>query len=312
MQTMMQQRTVRTCQHTNSVMRPSMRVSRRANRVRVQAEQQKPEVAVLADNIGLPTDEGLFGFRPFAEVWTGRLAMMGFITSIVEEAMTGKGTLQQIGLPSPSSELLAALTALVGIVLLVGTADTINKAFQRKLSPKDIARYKNFLGLNSDKEAQLTAAKMKLKGDFTTPGDDLAAISSARAQGMPADRVLDINDRPGALEAEAETKRAGTGVLTLTKEEEAAQTTAAAADMKAREAAGPAVSMAAKADITEARFAADDGMAYARQVEITNGRWAMIGFLGAVLVEAGTGNGILGQLIMYGKLSGLLGAESGF
>ncbi len=50
--------------------------------------------------------------------------------------MTGKGTLQQIGLPSPSSELLAALTALVGIVLLVGTADTINKAFQRKLSPK--------------------------------------------------------------------------------------------------------------------------------------------------------------------------------
>ncbi len=55
MQTMMQQRTVRTCQHTNSVMRPSMRVSRRANRVRVQAEQQKPEVAVVSGYVSWHT-----------------------------------------------------------------------------------------------------------------------------------------------------------------------------------------------------------------------------------------------------------------
>lgn len=51
---------------------------------------------------------------------------------------------------------------------------------------------------------------------------------------------------------------------------------------------------------------------YAREVEITNGRWAMLGFLAAITVEAATGKGILSQLIYYAKLSGLLGQQSGF
>jgi hypothetical protein len=51
---------------------------------------------------------------------------------------------------------------------------------------------------------------------------------------------------------------------------------------------------------------------YARSVELSNGRSAMVGFLAAVLVEAATGKGILMQLLMWGKFSGLLGAESGF
>lgn len=38
----------------------------------------------------------------------------------------------------------------------------------------------------------------------------------------------------------------------------------------------------------------------------------MVGFLAAVMVEAATGNGIIGQLIVYAKMSGLLGADSGF
>ena len=38
----------------------------------------------------------------------------------------------------------------------------------------------------------------------------------------------------------------------------------------------------------------------------------MIGFALAVIIEAGTGNGIVGQLITYGKITGLLGANSGF
>lgn len=42
------------------------------------------------------------------------------------------------------------------------------------------------------------------------------------------------------------------------------------------------------------------------------GRAAMVGFLAAVMVEAATGNGIIGQLIVYAKMSGLLGADSGF
>jgi len=37
----------------------------------------------------------------------------------------------------------------------------------------------------------------------------------------------------------------------------------------------------------------------------------MIGFMTATIVEAATGRGILGQLIGYAKLTGLLGPASG-
>jgi Chlorophyll A-B binding protein len=55
-----------------------------------------------------------------------------------------------------------------------------------------------------------------------------------------------------------------------------------------------------------------DADRYARQVELTNGRWAMLGFLAAIVVEAATGQGIFGQLIMWLKWVGLLGEASGF
>ena len=38
----------------------------------------------------------------------------------------------------------------------------------------------------------------------------------------------------------------------------------------------------------------------------------MVGFATAVVMEAKTGGDILDQLIMYGKMSGLLGVDSGF
>lgn len=103
-----------------------------------------------------------------------------------------------------------------------------------------------------------------------------------------------------------------TGVLTLTKAEEAEQVASAESEMKSRSApAGPSMSLAAKADIQEQMFASSE-LSYARDVELTNGRMAMLGFLSAILVEAVTGKGIIMQVIMYLKLSGLLGAESGF
>jgi len=33
-----------------------------------QQQEKKPEVAKFADSVGLPTEEGLFGFKPFPEV----------------------------------------------------------------------------------------------------------------------------------------------------------------------------------------------------------------------------------------------------
>ncbi|MDM7960177.1 MAG: chlorophyll a/b-binding protein [Synechococcus sp. WH 8007] len=39
-----------------------------------------------------------FGFVNFAEIWNGRLAMMGFVIGLATELLTGQGILTQIGL----------------------------------------------------------------------------------------------------------------------------------------------------------------------------------------------------------------------
>ena len=57
---------------------------------------------------------------------------------------------------------------------------------------------------------------------------------------------------------------------------------------------------------------ANGSMAYLKSVELNNARWAMVGFATAIVMEAKTGGGIVPQLITYGKMSGMLGADSGF
>jgi hypothetical protein len=66
--------------------------------------------------------------------------MMGFVVSIVEEAMTGRGTLAQIGFETPSPVTLALVCGVFGTATLVGTADTVRKLVTRSLTPSDIAR----------------------------------------------------------------------------------------------------------------------------------------------------------------------------
>jgi len=39
-----------------------------------------------------------FGWVPYAEVWNGRLAMLGLFIGISTEILTGQGILSQIGL----------------------------------------------------------------------------------------------------------------------------------------------------------------------------------------------------------------------
>jgi hypothetical protein len=40
----------------------------------------------------------LFGFTPQAEIWNGRLAMLGFVIMLILESATGKGLLARLGL----------------------------------------------------------------------------------------------------------------------------------------------------------------------------------------------------------------------
>ena len=39
-----------------------------------------------------------FGFVAFAELWNGRLAMLGFVIGMATELLTGQGILAQVGL----------------------------------------------------------------------------------------------------------------------------------------------------------------------------------------------------------------------
>lgn len=38
------------------------------------------------------------GFTRFAELWNGRLAMLGFLAAVIGELVTGQGLLSQMGL----------------------------------------------------------------------------------------------------------------------------------------------------------------------------------------------------------------------
>lgn len=260
-------------------------VSRRSLKALAAASTGKNEP--LAAALGMSTEEGIFGFRPFAETWCGRLAMMGFVTSMAEEFWTGKGTLAQIHLMNGSGEpdmlVLALLCLVFGGATLAASANTLQKIAKKEMSPQDIARYANFLALNKESESRKAAAEMKARGDFATPGNDMAAIAASKAAGAPVDAFLSTN--------------------------ELAEGAAAAGQMKAE--AAPAAAAPAPRLTPQEREAAWEAQ-YALDIEMKNGRWAMLGFLAAVLVEAATGQGIIGQGVTYLKWTGFLGPDSGF
>lgn len=62
--------------------------------------------------------------------------MMGFLTSLLEEFWTGKGTLQQIGVATPSQPITVLLVVLAGGATLFGTVNTLVKAQTGKLEPR--------------------------------------------------------------------------------------------------------------------------------------------------------------------------------
>ena len=45
-----------------------------------------------------PIPEQKMGFTRFAELWNGRLAMIGFLSAILVEMATGQGILGQLGI----------------------------------------------------------------------------------------------------------------------------------------------------------------------------------------------------------------------
>eukprot|EP00798_Chlamydomonas_sp_ICE-L_P018632 gene18632-25145_t len=238
-----------------------------APRMVARAQAEKGPLSKFSDSIGMPTDDGFFGFTPFAEQWAGRWAMLGFASSCVGEVTIGKGALGQLGLVTPSTDLLVVLSALTIGATFIGTAITGKKVLNKELSKSQVARYKNFLRLGSSAEEN-----SMMKGDAPVPPPPTSVEATADAS----------TSDPASGEA---------------------STSAPAAS-------APASSQSAAQK--EMYPGESNDLAFAQNIEITNGRWAMVGFLSSILVEAATGNGIFGQLIVYLKASGALGERSGF
>lgn len=265
----------------------------------------------FAESIGLPVTESknrLFGFHPFSELWTGRLAMIGFLCAIIGEASGHGGALAQLGFDVPSTPLAGSLAMIFGGLTLAASIQTLATAATGKMDPSDVARYGSFLGMRAERDAAAAAEAMKAAGDFTTPGDDAAAIAAARAA-TPADAVLGPNDG-GAESAAAAALRADGSALDIKTDVAAAA--AEAARVKRADLGAPALALAGRDDAVEALNSAGALARQLKNAELENGRWAMVGFLAAIMFEAGTGQGILGQVIFWLKAVGLLGAASGF
>jgi len=207
--------------------------------------------------------------------------MMGFATAIVGEFAGKGGALSQLGLETPSPALLVAIGGAALLATTVGAARTASRLNKRDMPTKELARYRSFLGLDKEGDIGLAAAAMKGQAPGAAADAPAAAAAAAAAAASPA----------AAMAADG----------------------AAAADAASPAPAPPAGPAAGPVAFGQNQYAGGvSDFDYAANVERTNGRWAALGFLAAILVEAATGKGILGQLIIYGKLSGLLGAASGF
>jgi len=265
--------------------------------VRARAVEEPPALNAVersARSMGLDTSEGVFGFTPFAELWTGRLAMMGFTVGLAEELWTGDGILAQIGIACPNPIATSILT--LGLVggTVAGAAKTLKSAQDGTMTMRTFKRWCDLLGADQDEAARALSVDIKKmeRNGFLAP-DDLAAIAEAR-RSNPADAVLSMDGKAEAMAAAAAMKIAAA---------EAGE--AAEASMMERDLAVGMPPMEIGAGV-------DAEMRYALDVEMNNGRWAMLGFALAVFLEASTGNGIMGQLIGYAKALGVLGPDSGF
>ena len=72
------------------------------------------------------------------QVWVGRLAMMGFLTSIVEEAITKKGTLGQVGFITPSPPLFYTIVGAATAATISATAVTLSNAATGKMTARQV------------------------------------------------------------------------------------------------------------------------------------------------------------------------------
>merc|ERR1712032_4110 len=144
----------------------------------------RPPVVQAANNMGYNTSEGVFGFKPFAELWTGRFAMTGFAIGVATEILTGRGILEQVGLMedgAPAPTLFIVLVALIGGTSLLASVKTIYDVVSKKAVPtwKEVpGRYANSPVLPSDVTSMDQSSEGDEKKAAAMLTNDASTISS--------------------------------------------------------------------------------------------------------------------------------------
>ena len=222
--------------------------------------------------------------------------MLGFATGLTVELSTGVPILQQarayrsfatpppssrvhrplqIGLDTPNPLLFQLLAGAIGGASAFATGRTLVRLQSGDMDVATFRRYASFFGLNAEAVAAAEAKRRKAEGRDFTAADSMAAIEAAKQASLGA-------------------------------EADAAADAAAPRSFEEDASAAVAEGLAVRLDQP------DIEKAFAKGVELNNGRAAMLGFAIAILIEAASGVGIVGQMESYAKLVGLLGPQSGF
>ena len=150
--------------------------------------QKVDPTAAALTSAGFDTTEGYFGFTPFAELWTGRLACLGFAAGIGAELGGYGGILDQVGLP-PSPVLAAIIWGGALGASVYGAGRTLRKADRGEMTFAEERRYASALGLDgkSNKAVDDEAARRKAaNADITSMGAADEQLAEEAAAQMKA------------------------------------------------------------------------------------------------------------------------------
>lgn len=134
---------------------PRAQASRRVIAVTAAVETPKSSWKSTLESKGFKTDEGIFGFTPFSELWVGRAAMIGFTSGVGVELATGYPILEQIGLMTdsqPDQGLFTLLLLAMTVPTAVGTVKTISDAAKGEMKVATFRRWIKLFALENAEE----------------------------------------------------------------------------------------------------------------------------------------------------------------
>lgn len=164
------------------------------------ATSEEPLVVKMAKESGYDLSQGMFGFVPFAEMWVGRWAMIGFFGCAAADLATGMGPLEQVGLTA-SPELSTVFLSLISSATAVGLAVTLAKAQKGELKGAEKTWYGKLFGFDAQAQADVYDAM-----DAPKPIDNFLTFENVETPAGAADSTEEAPELPKDIMAARDLK----------------------------------------------------------------------------------------------------------